>query len=289
MKTNKCYEEVDVIQSGDEWLQWRRSHICATDTAKILGISKYGNALSCYNEKIEAHEEEENEYMRYGRDKEPEARAFLEKTLHLKLKPRVFVSTDYPFMGASLDAVTEGCEYGYEIKCLSHDKITQAQLGKVEPMYQVQVQKQMLVMGWTNTSILFYESPQHYHLMDVKRDELLIKKIVEKETEFWHNLVNLTPPVIYIDGSEPFIDHAKLYRDTVLQIKELESEKTRLKTRLIELSGGANTKGGGVTLRASKGRRIVNWKQVQEEYKIKESDLEEFSYYSKDGWTANID
>lgn len=57
---------------NDNFNEQQRGHITATDVAKILGLSKYGTALTVYNSKIDGRPAiEDNEAMQRGRLYEP--------------------------------------------------------------------------------------------------------------------------------------------------------------------------------------------------------------------------
>lgn len=285
--------EVQLTQGSKEWLEFRKSHIMASDTPKIMGVSKWGTPLSCYKEKIEGLEQEDNIHMKYGRELEPEALSFIEQLKGISLKPKVFISGRIPYLGASLDAVNENNTYGYEIKCLSTENINKAIKAKISLQYIAQIQKQMFVMEWDRISILFYKSATLYHLIEIERDEKFIEKILKAEVEFWNRLVNLSPPPPldsdYSECEDPtFITLATEYIELDNEIKLLESKKMALKGSIIDLCGGISTKGGGIKVRRSNGRQIINWKGVQEKFQIHENDLKEFTSQTKDSWAITI-
>ncbi|MHA1304741.1 MAG: hypothetical protein ACTSPI_13675, partial [Candidatus Heimdallarchaeaceae archaeon] len=64
--------------------------------------------------------------------------------------------------------------------------------------------------------------------------------------------------------------------------------KTTHKLTLIDLCDGCSTQGGGIKVRRSNGRQIVNWKKAQEALGIKDEELAEFTSYAKESWTITI-
>jgi len=56
--------------SREEWLTERRTHIGASDVAAILGMDPRRGPLAVYESKVHGHSQEDNDWMRFGRDVE---------------------------------------------------------------------------------------------------------------------------------------------------------------------------------------------------------------------------
>ena len=93
-----------------DWMRPEPRHpgrrIGGSDIAKLLGISKYGNAADVYLRVVEGQEDEWNPRMERGAAVEPELRAYGQRVLELELED---IATDYhahptaEFAGAQVD------------------------------------------------------------------------------------------------------------------------------------------------------------------------------------------
>jgi putative phage-type endonuclease len=188
-------KELNLIQRSKEWREYRRCHLMATDTAKILNKTRWGSPYSCYIEKIEGKEKEMTLAMERGVELEPQAIKYLIETYGRNLSPKCFESLEFPFMGASLDAITDDNTSGYEIKCPGEKSMERALNGEYDESYNWQCQKQMLVMGWDKIVLFFYSDEFINIEHEILRDEKMIKEIIKEETKFWNeNLLKLNPP-----------------------------------------------------------------------------------------------
>jgi len=191
----KTYKELYLSQGSDLWLEVRKSHITATDIAKILGKNPWSTPLDCYNEKINGKTTPLNDAMKRGQELEVKARSFLEKRDGIELSARCFESVNHPFLMASLDATDKHCTRGYEIKCPGEKAMTKALEGKYDKIYDWQCQAQMYVMGWDSIELLYYHNDFITASFIIKRDEAKIKDMLKVVELFWtHNLLALTPP-----------------------------------------------------------------------------------------------
>lgn len=127
--------------------------------------------------------------MKRGRNLEPEALEVLKQILakrFLKLEECSF----FPYgenAGASPDGIVLGKPYCAEIKCPRPDKvfalIFSNDINDIDPVHYAQMQMQMLC---TNSETCFYfvycifKGKPHYHLMEVPRNETMIKLIKER-------------------------------------------------------------------------------------------------------------
>ena len=289
----KQYKEVDLIQGSDEWLLFRRNHLMATDSAKIMGKNPWSSALDCYQEKVNGKTTFITPAMQKGIDNEPYAREHLIYNNKINLKPKVFQSVKYPFMGASLDAISNNNKTLYEIKCVGHKTFEKALKGDISPMYIIQCNKQMLVMGLDSMSLFFYFNAFLTHTFKVERDEKLIESIIKAETKFWNeHFLTLTPPEKYGDDYERIEDEkanklAQRWQELNEQEKALKEEKENIIKQLEEYTNGKNCifTSAGLRHQVIERKGSVDWKEIQNVWNISKDDLDKYrkegSRYSK--------
>src|SRR6185437_14538411 len=94
---------VNLKQGTSEWKLWRRSHICASDAIAIMQMSPWCSVLNLYEEKVFGFEQDENYYMRRGKDLEPLALQSFELETGLTMFPMVFQHDSFHWMGVSFD------------------------------------------------------------------------------------------------------------------------------------------------------------------------------------------
>jgi putative phage-type endonuclease len=236
-------------QGSQEWLDFRRDKITATDATIIMGASHWKTRIQLYHEKKDPNYVSfKNDRMQRGIELEPMARdLFCAKTGH-KMIPKVIVK-DWAM--ASLDGINQWNEV-LEIKCPGDKDHQIALSGKVPDHYYPQLQHQMWVC---NSEMAFYFSFDGFDgvTVELKRDEEYIEKMIAEEFKFYTCLKENTPPEPeegdYIERNDDLWEQcASRWQSVNSAIKELEKEEEDLRKQLIFLSGESNTKGGGISL-----------------------------------------
>ncbi|CAB4133810.1 COG5377 Phage-related protein, predicted endonuclease [uncultured Caudovirales phage] len=275
-------EIVALEQGSPEWLDFRRDKVTATDANYIMGASHWKTKIQLYKEKKDPnYKSETNERMQRGIDLEPIARAlFCAKTGH-KMVPKVVVK-DWAM--ASLDGINDWNEI-LEIKCPG-DKDHQIALnGKVPDHYYPQLQHQMWVC---DSEKAFYFSFDGFDgvIVEVKRDEAYIEKMILEEFKFYMCLRENTPPEPeesdYIQRDDDLWGQCVSQWHTVhAAIKELEKEEEELKNQLIFLSGESNSRGAGISLCKVVRKGAIDYAKVPI---LKTIDLEPYRKPSITSW-----
>ena len=185
--------------------------IGGSDVAAILGLSRYRNALHVYLEKrkeLPGEEPKDNEEGKlFGTLCEAvAAKVYAERTGRKVWRPsRSFVHPSLPFVRGNLDRLQHGptrkrADRGaVEIKWLDASRRSVWVNEGVPEGYYLQLQHYMLVTGlrWGTFVVVFGGNKLEY--FDVDRDEPLIARLVEVETEFWDRVVQGNPPDITFD------------------------------------------------------------------------------------------
>lgn len=275
-------QEFQLEQGTQEWLEFRRHKITATDACIIMGTSHWKTKIQLYHEKKDPnYRSTVNDRMQRGTDLEPLARElFYAKTGH-KMFPKVIVK-DWAM--ASLDGINDFNEI-LEIKCPG-DKDHQIALnGKIPKHYYPQLQHQMYVC---DAEKAFYFSFDGFDgvTVEVPRDDAYIAKMIEEEKKFYECLINNIPPEPseedYIERSDELWEQCALqYRFVNESIKELEKREEDLRKQLIFLSGESNSKGGGISLCQINRKGNVDYSQIPE---LKGVDLDQYRKNSINSW-----
>jgi len=106
-----------LIQGSKEWLEFRRIRVGSSDSAAIMGVSRYKTAYELYMEKKNPNFENiANDAMREGTRKEPIARKWYGELIDEVFSPVVAVHPIYPLIHSSIDGVTFDWDELIEIK-----------------------------------------------------------------------------------------------------------------------------------------------------------------------------
>lgn len=184
---------VNVIQGTEAWLRFRRVHISASESGSIMGCNPYKSIIDLYEEKIFQFEQDDNPYMLRGRRLEPIALEEFEKETGLTMYPTVVKHDTINWMAASLDGMTINRDAIVEIKCNGKTNHDLAVKGKIPKYHLCQIQHQLACTGLDFAYLFSFDGTKGI-ILEVKRDQEFIEKMIEKELEFWNCLQTLTPP-----------------------------------------------------------------------------------------------
>ena len=289
----KKFKEIHLIPGSKEWLLWRRSHICGTDSSKILNKNPWSSPLDCYNEKMNDKQTIMTPAMQRGIDLEPKARELLMSLHGVELKPKVFESTIYPFTGASLDSISDDCETLIEIKCPGEKAMNKAFNNEIDKHYIIQCNKQMLVMGLDHMFLFYYFNEFLHHEIRIERDDKLIRDIIKAEVTFWNkHILEQVPPAKYGDEFERIDDEmanelAKRWNELNEREKDSKLEKDKVAEQLSKYTQEKNCifTMAGIKHQIIERKGAVDWKEISIQYNVTTEDVEKYrkktSRYSK--------
>lgn len=195
---------VNLEQRTDEWKQWRRQGITATD-AVVLAGSPYKTPWRLWMEKTGKALEEDlsaNPRVRYGIEHEDDARTLFEKKFGMPVMPACGESDENPILRASFDGLTMADE-PVEIKCPSRSVLEEVKLlGRASSAYRhyyPQVQYQMLVSGARRGWLVFYDGDEEGGApsildFEVRRDSTFLDDLKAKCLAFYDDIVNRKEP-----------------------------------------------------------------------------------------------
>jgi len=180
---------INYEQGSDEWISWRKTITTATDASVIMGVNPYCTLNELRSRKLGLIPETEcNAAMQRGKDLEGEARFKFEQECGFPMIPKIVESSEFPFLGASLDGMCITGKHILEIKCPGKKGMIEAKKGIVKPLYIAQIQHQLLC---TNADMCYYYcyDGAEGHTIEVYPDLEWQKEYIPKAEEFWMSLI----------------------------------------------------------------------------------------------------
>ena len=277
-----------LVQGTADWLEMRRSYIGASDAPVIMGVSPWKTPYQLWKEKLGLYEQETNKAMRRGTSMEETARREFELTTGYVTKPKVVFSTQYDWMMASLDGITDAGDVLVEIKCPGSVDHSSAVSGRVPDKYMPQMQHQMACTGLDHGYYFSFNGTTGA-LVEVERDDDYIKKLITKEQRFWESIQEMEAPELedrdfHLRSDVEWTQTAEEYKSLRLQLKALELQEKKLKERLIDISGNSNIVGGGIKLSKVLRKGAVEYTKIPE---LIDVDLESYRKGPVEYWKVS--
>lgn len=271
---------IDLEQGTPEWLEFRRSHLGASDCATIMGEDPYRTPYQLWKQKVLDETVIVTPAMKRGSVLEPEARKKIEQQDEVEYPPVCVVSEDFPWMMASLDGLSKDGVI-LEIKCpteTTFNSILNDDALIIPIHWQWQVQHQLCVTG-LKEAILFIFSERGAVKISITRDELMIASLIEKERDFWnkHVLAYCAPALSDEDFEERndlvWEELAIRWRDANRARLEAEKEEDAVRKLLIEAAGDKSCRGGGIKVTRFSKAGNIDYKSIPN---LKDIDLEKY-------------
>jgi len=214
---------INLEQGTQEWLQWRKTGVTASEIAAILGLSPYKTVWQVWAEKtglVEPEDLSANPHVKNGVRLEDVARQFFEQQHDDVLLPVCVESEEHPFLKASLDGLAMD-NIPVELKVPSEPTWNQilanGRGSNAFKLYYPQVQHQLAVTGAEKAWLVFYRDDELQEFV-IQRDEAMIGEIIQKADTFWESV---------IDGKEPAKDPERdFFHPKDGQIQEWETAAT---------------------------------------------------------------
>lgn len=286
-------KKIDLEQGSEKWLSWRKTVITATDCPAILGSSPWSTGYKCWQKKMGMIEEQKsNDAMERGKRLEPIIRERFIKKYGMDMVPFVVESSEYDFLGASLDGLSECGRYLLEIKTGGYKLHKMAQDGIVPEYYMHQMQHQLLVTG---AEKCFYkvghEDETKDIVIEVLPDPEFKSEFLPKAREFWRCVAFSEPPVLqdsdYKDMSEDadWKGLARAYLKLNEHLKKMEELKENYRKELLKLCGDQSCLGEGIKVMKTIVKGRVSYDEIPE---IKGVDLDKYRKSSTTTWKILI-
>ena len=267
----------------DIWLKWRQKGIGGSDASVVCGINQYKSPVELFMEKTgQSSSDEAGEAAYWGKTLEAIVKSEFTKRTGIKVVDvnKILRSKEYPFMLANLDGVCRHPELGtcvFEAKTAGAFKAVEWE-ETIPREYMLQLQHYLAVTGFCGAYIAVLIGGNTFKWSFVERDEELIFKLIQWESDFWEHVTSDIPPPL--DGSEASAQYLKKrYPHSITQskiklpetAKELirqydeacekgvsyNEQKQRAENLLKEMLGEHEV---GIS-----GDRIITWKTVNQE------------------------
>lgn len=282
--------KLNLEQGSEEWLNWRRGLLTATDAAMLLGVSPYVTTYKGWQRKIgDAPEQAVNSAMLRGQRDEPRAREMFISQYGINMVSCCIESDTFNFIGASLDGLSDCGKYILEVK-------SQRPVDKVPELHMCQIQHQFLSVD-NNAEKCFYVTiwEDKIYVIEVYQDPEWQKDYLPKAKEFWKKVVFKEAPEMTnkdykdMNTSPEWETLASEYRKINQQIKSLEELKDSYKKELIKLCGEDSCIGSGIKImkKFSKGR--IDYEQACNELNIRDDQLEYYRKKGSESWAIMVD
>ena len=257
-------------QGSDEWLEFRKTGVGASDLAAIIGISPFKKAIDVYNEKLNlAPPQFMSNAMLRGNVYEGEARDKHNQVHNCNFQPLVVQHEEFDFFYASLDGYDESSNQILEIKVpTSQTLMSKVSCGNIPDYYESQIQWQMFISGAVSAVFAVYcpESGVMEEIL-VDRDEGRIEYLKESAMDFWDLITNRIEPedltkhveLEFPDNIEKFVEYCTYQR----VYKEASEKMKELKAFLVDLGDDGNWFAHGVKFTISKGKDSYNHKAME--------------------------
>lgn len=185
------------VTTREQWLQWRRAYLCASELGAVCGVDEYRTALSVYAEKSGMIQNQpDSPLMRRGRNFERAALTYLgEDYPDWRIQqPNVFLFEDDHRLGATPDAIAETPDHvglvNVQIKTIALPSFEKWE-GRPPMSYTLQVACENMMLD-ADHGILAVLAVGNYtadlHVFDIPRHAGAEERICEIADEFWANM-----------------------------------------------------------------------------------------------------
>jgi len=256
-------------QNSQEWLDWRKKGIGASDAPVIMGTTKYKHqtAKRLWAEKTDQiNPEKSNEFIkRKGHELESRGRAYIELITDSKFPPMLMVHPGYSFIRASLDGYNEEHNIIFEGKFIGKDDFDFVKNNKKAlPNHYDQLQHQLMVTKAHHVIYCVYTNKmEEIEAINVEPDPARQAQILEAEIKFWERVQNRFWPENNNELSKKYCD---LYQEIKTKEKELEELKEQILKSDIKEDDNIE-----VISKTIKGR--VDYNLIIERFNINEDDF----------------
>lgn len=266
-----------MIQQTSEWLEMRKKYVGASDAPIIMEVSPWKTPYQLWEEKLGFRQQEINNAMRRGLEKEEIARKEFEKQTGIIVFPEVIFHSQYEWMMASLDGIDIERKNIVEIKCPGKEDHECAMDGKIPEKYFPQLQHQIEVSGIDNIFYFSYDEKSS-KVLEVGKDKKYIEKMVSKEWEFWKRVLDLDAPELnekdfVLREDEFWLEIAENWKEVNFQLRKVKEREEELRRLLISMSKDCNSKGGGINLKKIFKKGSIDYKNISE---LEGIDLEKY-------------
>ena len=243
----------EFTQGSQEWLQWRKSGVGASEVSAIVGIDPWKTAINIYDDKAGFGDPTfVNDFMKRGNTYEEEARREVEQMLGLSFPPLCVGHSEMDFAIASLDGYSKERNLILEVKTPGRKVLDMAMQKLIPDHYKLQMQWQMFCSGAEGAYYFAYNpDTAEKYLIEYPRDEKLIARLRTAVTKFWGDYKKGIRPSPqkkdFIQIRDPLFEAvASKYRKEHQTKKDAEEKLKALKDEIVQYGDDGNFEGFGI-------------------------------------------
>jgi putative phage-type endonuclease len=254
-------------QGSNEWLEWRKQGLGASDAPVIMGISPYTTPYQLWEEKVGLKSGFKGNWAtQRGNRLEPQARAHFELENDADFIPTLATHSEFSWLRASLDGFNEVENSILEIKCPGKDDHGMAAAGRIPDKYWPQLQHQFLVTGARKAYYYSFDGSSG-HTVECYPDMDYIEGLFAKEKEFWQMVINQQAPKLSAKDVVVVKDHESIlladrYCELVEKQKDLDTQIKSLRKALEKAADHPRTKIGRLSITKTVRTGRVNYKAI---------------------------
>ncbi len=283
------------VQGSDEWLEFRKDKIGASDVPIILGLSPWESPREFWNRRLTGKSIEANFAMRRGSLLESQARKILNMSCWGDYEPCVIQSRENPSLIASLDGLyldPEGNVHIAEIKCPGSKSHDLAKAGIIPNHYIPQLCHQCMLSG---AKTCLYVSWDGYSDTVIKirytPEKDMCEKIKVEIEKFIASLNDFTAPEAqgrdWVECQDiSLIEYANRYKHLSNRISEYEKERDFLKEMITSKMQHPKTIVNGLKIQKTYRSGAIDYSNIPELIGV---NLETYRKPHTESWKISLD
>lgn len=231
----------------EEWLKVRKLGLGGSDMAAVLGLSPWCSPIDVWIDKTsDTVEEKESEPMYWGNVLEEVVAQEFAKRSGYKVRNNNFTlqSDEYPYLLANIDREIVGLDAGLECKTANAFKANEWDGDNVPDAYYIQCQHYMAVTGKSSWWIAALIGGNTFVYKEIKRNEEVIKAIIDTGAAFWELVKNKTMPApddtkqcenalkkLYQKSNGQSVELPANYGNMIIDYLEIKNQLSELETK----------------------------------------------------------
>jgi putative phage-type endonuclease len=262
----------------EEWLKVRKLGLGGSDMAAVLGLSPWRSPIDVWLDKTsDTVEEKESEPMYWGNVLEEVVAQEFAKRSGYKVRNNNFTlqSEEYPYLLANIDREIVGIDAGLECKTANAFKANEWDGDNVPDAYYIQCQHYMAVTGKSSWWIAALIGGNTFVYKEIKRNEEVIKAIIDTGAAFWELVESKTMPApddtkqcenalkkLYQKSNGQSVELPANYGNMIIDYLEIKNQLSELETKK---RGIENVMKDFLkdNERATYGEHFVSWKSTK--------------------------
>ena len=282
---------VELEQGTEEWLNWRKDKLTASNVAKILEASPYGTPFSLWEEMTGRKSAQKiNSAMLRGHTLEPLIREYWTNQVKIGFIPACYTHPEFKYIASSLDGISLEEDVILEIKTCNKDVFALAKDGIIVEHYRIQIQVQLMCVPTAEyCDAVFYNGsddsvlPENIAHVKVFRDEALQNLIEEKCMRFYFDnfLEDVAPEYcakdyIYLGDDLDFMCAENTWMEAHNNLKEAIAVEKEARSQLFMSCAERNSEGNFIKVSKVVKKGAIDYKLFLADQGIDISELNVF-------------